>query len=278
MTDDLTQQLAGVQRAMAAPLPTPEELAAWGAADKAMAARIHRARPGVPLHHVYAVLETLRVIERVDAAKEGPDVHAYVSTGCVHGDLVLPDGLTGHEYCRGMTGYQGAKRGGSCKHCGALCQCPCHRDAPLPTPATPPDCRWPACLPEAEQQQLADQIGAEMRGEDTVPGPDPQPGCGCVDGGPDLTREELQDLVDEQGTDLYQARDVLAFVAEMCDLNDASGRPVTTTDVRGWLRYTGCGGVLVLPDEVVAALATMCGEPPDKAATSSDVPDIAGEP
>lgn len=127
-----------------------------------------------------------------------------------------------------------------------------------------PSCRWPACLSEAEQQQVADDVGASMRGEETVPGPDPRPGCGCVDRGPDLTREELQDLVDEQGQDLYKARDLIAFIREMCDSVDRDGSEVTTERVRGWLGYTGCGGVLVLPEEAVAKLATQveAGEQP----------------
>lgn len=53
--------------------------------------------------------------------------HRYLSTGCHHGDQVLPDGRTGHEYCQGMTGYQGVKRGGRCKFCDAPCKCPCHQ-------------------------------------------------------------------------------------------------------------------------------------------------------
>lgn len=92
-----------------------------------------------------------------------------------------------------------------------------------------------------------------------------------------LTRGELQDLVDSMGIDLYQASDKLDFIREMCDLNDAGGTPITTADVRNWLGYTGCGGVLVLPDEVVARLAAMSGTTPDKAATSGDAADIAGE-
>lgn len=189
MTDNLNERLAAVQRAMAAPLPSPAELAAWAAEDKAMAERIHQVRPGVPLHHVYAVLESLRAVLLVDAATAAPS------------------------------------------------------------------CRWPACLSEAEQQQLADDTGRAMLGEDTPLRPDPRPGCGCVDRGMELTREELQNLADEQGQDLYRARDLLAFVREMCDAADANGSPVTTERVRGWLAYTGCGGVLMLPDEVAARLA-----------------------
>ena len=150
MTDDLTRQLAGIQRAMAAPLPSPEELAAWSAEDKAMAARIHRDRPGVPLHHVYAVLETLRVVQRMDAAKEEPapgfplpirvdGTHWYVSTYCVdnrHGDCRL-----------------------TCKCCGEPCQCAiCCHEAPLRTPATPP---WTAPDKAVSSDDAADIAGEQ---------------------------------------------------------------------------------------------------------------------
>ena len=43
--------------------------------------------------------------------------HAYLSTGCLHGD---------HDYCQSMTGLNGAKRPASCKKCSAPCQCFCH--------------------------------------------------------------------------------------------------------------------------------------------------------
>jgi hypothetical protein len=74
--------------------------------------------------------------------------------------------------------------------------------------------------------------------------------------GAELTREELQTLVDDQGRELYQAQDLIAFVREMCDAADRDGSPVTTKRVRSWLAYTGCAGALVLPEEVVASLAT----------------------
>lgn len=65
---EMAARLEGLQRAMAAPQPSPEELAAGRAEDRTMAERIHRTRPGVPLHHVFAVLETLRVIQRTESA------------------------------------------------------------------------------------------------------------------------------------------------------------------------------------------------------------------
>ncbi len=66
-------------------------------------------------------------------------IHHYLSTGCLHGDTVLLDGRTGHQYCQGMTGMAGAKRGARCKFCDAKCQCSCHKtngreDLPMTDP------------------------------------------------------------------------------------------------------------------------------------------------
>lgn len=148
--------------------------------------------------------------------------HHYLSSGCLHEDLILPDGRTGHEYCEGETGALGTKIPATCKHCGSPCACPNHS---LPTPATAPSCRWPACLSETEQQQLADDVGRAMLGEDTELMPDPRPGCGCVDRG----------IGDEGFAELAAAE-------------------------------------AALPTQ-----ATRPGEPADKAATSNNAPDIAGE-
>lgn len=52
--------------------------------------------------------------------------HEYLSTGCLHGDVVLKDGRTGHEYCQGDTGHAGSKRPAECKFCAAPCTCLCH--------------------------------------------------------------------------------------------------------------------------------------------------------
>jgi hypothetical protein len=54
--------------------------------------------------------------------------HAYLSTSCLHGDNVLPDGRTGHQYCQSETGKTGGKTPAQCKFCAAPCQCPCHHD------------------------------------------------------------------------------------------------------------------------------------------------------
>lgn len=61
-------------------------------------------------------------------------VHHYLSTGCLHGDTVLPDGRTGHQYCQGHTGNAGTKKPASCKFCQAPCQCPCHQTTESETP------------------------------------------------------------------------------------------------------------------------------------------------
>ncbi|MFF0277490.1 hypothetical protein [Streptomyces sp. NPDC004330] len=55
--------------------------------------------------------------------------HDYLSTGCLHGDTVLPDGRTGHQYCQGHTGQAGAKQPAQCKFCSAPCRCACHTTA-----------------------------------------------------------------------------------------------------------------------------------------------------
>jgi hypothetical protein len=46
--------------------------------------------------------------------------HRYLSTGCLHGG-------DGHAYCQAPTGRVGAKTPATCKHCGAVCRCRCHK-------------------------------------------------------------------------------------------------------------------------------------------------------
>ena len=63
--------------------------------------------------------------------------HRYLSTACLH--AVEPGRSLLHEYCKGLSGHSGPKRGGECKFCRALCVCPCHQD---PDPRDPhPDCK-----------------------------------------------------------------------------------------------------------------------------------------
>ncbi|MFE3678703.1 hypothetical protein [Streptomyces griseus] len=59
----LRDQLAVVAGAR----PTPQELADAHASDIATARRIYQARPGVPVHHVLAVLEVLRAMDEMEA-------------------------------------------------------------------------------------------------------------------------------------------------------------------------------------------------------------------
>lgn len=57
----------------------------------------------------------------------------------------------------------------------------------------------------------------------------------------DLTREEIQGLLDAASWNEYRMADTLAFVAEM--LAKRTSPSVWATDVEKWLRYTGtpCG-------------------------------------
>ncbi|MCX4751756.1 hypothetical protein OG455_41665 [Kitasatospora sp. NBC_01287] len=54
--------------------------------------------------------------------------HDYLSTGCLHGDMLLPDGRTGHDYCQSDMGAAGAKKPAQCKFCQAPCSCECHEE------------------------------------------------------------------------------------------------------------------------------------------------------
>lgn len=68
---DPAERLAGLRRAMTAigaDQTTPEQHAEQADADRELARRLHAVRPGVPLHHVFAVLQALRAVQVVDAA------------------------------------------------------------------------------------------------------------------------------------------------------------------------------------------------------------------
>lgn len=79
---------------------------------------------------------------------------------------------------------------------------------------------------------------------------------------PELTAEEARALAEDLGYQLYRAQDALAFVGECCDLADREQRPVTTADVREWLKGARCGRQLAvdaadraaLRDRIAAAL------------------------
>jgi hypothetical protein len=59
-------------------------------------------------------------------------------------------------------------------------------------------------------------------------------------GDDELTVEEAREEVQRLGTELYEARDRLAFVGECCDIADREGRQPTTADVRAWLQGPQC--------------------------------------
>lgn len=78
---DLTTRLAELDRQRAVPLPTPEQLRAWDVEDRAQAVRIHTLRPGVPTHHAFAVLQTLRMIRHLEPPA---DVEHCVHSRAIH--------------------------------------------------------------------------------------------------------------------------------------------------------------------------------------------------
>lgn len=57
----------------------------------------------------------------------------------------------------------------------------------------------------------------------------------------ELTADEARALADDLGLQLYRAEDALAFVGECCDIADREQRPITTADVREWLKGARCG-------------------------------------
>lgn len=61
----------------------------------------------------------------------------------------------------------------------------------------------------------------------------------------ELTAEEARALADDLGTQLYRAEDALAFVGECCDIADREQRPITTAQVREWLKGARCGRQLL---------------------------------
>ncbi|MET9923443.1 MULTISPECIES: hypothetical protein [unclassified Streptomyces] len=70
---------------------------------------------------------------------------------------------------------------------------------------------------------------------------------GACNGGPCplLTADEAREMADDLNTDLYKAQDALAFVGECCDIADRNQRPITTGDVRKWLKGARCGRQLL---------------------------------
>jgi hypothetical protein len=91
--------------------------------------------------------------ETTSAATEATG-HVYLSTGCLHGD---------HAYCQGMTGLNGSKRPGECKHCGARCICGCHTatEPEGSEPCTGRVCAGSGCSHEQAARDLI-QLTEEM--------------------------------------------------------------------------------------------------------------------
>lgn len=105
------------------PLVTPEELRI---VDELTTA-VLRVRD----RHLQQLRQRLTLAAAVlDQTQERPAGHIYLSTGCLHGDTVLPDGRTGHEYCQSETGKTGTKTPAQCKFCASPCVCPCHEEQP----------------------------------------------------------------------------------------------------------------------------------------------------
>lgn len=77
---------------------------------------------------------------------------------------------------------------------------------------------------------------------------------------PELTAEEARGLAEDLGYQLYRAQDALAFVGECCDIADRERRPVTTADVREWLKGARCGRQLVAEAADRAALRNRIAE------------------
>jgi hypothetical protein len=73
-------------------------------------------------------------------------------------------------------------------------------------------------------------------GSGGVAGETPQPDPAAEE----LTAEEARALVDQMGLDLYRAQDAIEVARECCDIADREQRPVTTADVREWLKGDRC--------------------------------------
>lgn len=86
-------------------------------------------------------------------------------------------------------------------------------------------------LPLTARRKVARAVLAELQSE--LDGP--------ADDESELTAEEARALADDLGLQLYRAQDALAFVAECCTIAERDQRPITTADVREWLKGAQCG-------------------------------------
>jgi hypothetical protein len=81
-----------------------------------------------------------------------------------------------------------------------------------------------------------------------------------------LTADEARAEVDRLARELYLAQDALDYVAEWCDLTDRKQLPITTADVRTWLKGARCGRQLAAD----RAAVERASEPTEPGTTASD--------
>jgi hypothetical protein len=82
----------------------------------------------------------------------------------------------------------------------------------------------------------------------------------------ELTADEARAEVDRLARELYLAQDALDYVAEWCDLTDRKQLPITTADVRTWLKGARCGRQLAAD----RAAVERASEPTEPGTTASD--------
>lgn len=108
---------------------------------------------------------------------------------------------------------------------------------------SPETCDLSAALAVA-RQLLGTSVAAEC-GCDPAPHREDDGTYSHWAGCPVADAQQAADEAADLATQLYKAQDALAFVGECCDIADREQRPVTTGDVREWLRGARCGRQLL---------------------------------
>lgn len=67
--EEFRARLEELDRQRRAPMPTVEQIVAWRDADLILAPRLRAICPGVPLHHIHAVLSALHSTQHVDGSQ-----------------------------------------------------------------------------------------------------------------------------------------------------------------------------------------------------------------
>ncbi|MET9140528.1 hypothetical protein [Streptomyces parvulus] len=127
-----------------------------------------------------------------------------------------------------------------------------------------PEIPWEEA-PESERARFRRRAAAVL---DVLPAPTNHD----TDTGAELTAEEARALADDLGLQLYEAQDAVAFVAECCTIAEREQRPITTADVREWLKGAQCGRQLATAElrrvagetaatETQAESCSRCGQP-----------------